>query len=87
MTAENFESVLAGLRQRQPFRVFTVELHGGRRFEVDHPGALVVRDGVAVFLSLGGMPIWFDHASVNQIIGAAASTQLDEQGETNDQPG
>jgi hypothetical protein len=54
---------------------------------VDHPGALVVRDGVAVFLSLGGMPIWFDHASVNQIIGAAASTQLDEQGETNDQPG
>jgi hypothetical protein len=80
MTADNFGSVLEGLRQLQPFRVFTVELHGGRRFEVDHPGALVVRDGVAVFLAPGGVPIWFDHESVTQIIGAPASTQLDEGG-------
>ena len=80
MTADNFVSMLEGLRQIQPFRVFTVELHGGRRFEVDHPGALVVRDGVAVFLAPGGVPIWFDHESVNQIIGAPANTQLDERG-------
>ncbi len=80
MTAGNFTSLLEGLRQRQPFRVFTVELHGGRRFEVDHPGALVVRDGVAVFLAPGGVPIWFDHESVNQIVGAPASTQLDDRG-------
>ena len=53
MTADNFDSVLAGLRQRQPFRVFTVELHGGERFEGDHPGALVVRDGVAVTWGAG----------------------------------
>lgn len=79
MTADNFASILDGLRQLQPFRVFTVELHGGRRFEVDHPGALVVRDGVAVFLAPGGVPIWFDHESVNQIIGAPAGTQLDER--------
>ena len=69
MTAESFEQVLDGLRQLQPFRVFTVELHGGRRFEVDHPGALVVRDGVAVFLAPGGIPIWFDRESVTQIVG------------------
>ena len=74
MTADNFTSVLEGLRQVQPFRVFTVELHGGQRFEVDHPGALVVRDGVAVFLAPGGVPIWFDRENVNQIIGAPAST-------------
>lgn len=80
MTAENFTTTLEGLRKLQPFRVFTVELHGGRRFEVDHPGALVVRDGVAVFLAPGGVPIWFDHESVNQIIGASASTQLDDHG-------
>jgi hypothetical protein len=80
MTAENFASTLEGLRQRQPFRVFAVELHGGRRFEVDHLTALVVRDGVAVFLAPGGVPIWFDHDSVNQIIGAPAGTQLDERG-------
>ena len=79
MTADNFANVLEGLRQLQPFRVFTVELHGGRRFEVDHPGALVVRDGVAVFLAPGGVPIWFDHESVNQIIGAPADSQLDER--------
>ena len=52
----------------KPFRAFTVELNGGRRFEIDHL-ALVIRDGVAVFLAPGGMPIWFDHDSVNQIIG------------------
>ncbi len=80
MTADNFTSVLEGLRQLQPFRVFTVELNGGRRFEVDHPGALVVRDGVAVFLAPGGVPIWFDHESVNQIIAAPANTQLDQRG-------
>lgn len=76
MTAENFDHVLDALRQHQPFRVFTVELHGGQRFEVDHPRALVVRDGVAVFLAPGGIPIWFDHDSVNQIIGAMGNTPL-----------
>jgi hypothetical protein len=81
MTAENFNNILEGLRQHQPFQVFTVERHGGRRFEVDHAGALVVRDGVAVFLAPGGVPIWFDHENVNQIIGAPASTQLDERSE------
>jgi hypothetical protein len=73
MRAESFDQVLDGLRRNQPFHIFTVELHGGRRFEVDHPGALVVRDGAAVFLAPGGTPIWFDHESVTQIIGAPAS--------------
>ena len=76
MTAENFEQVLAGLRQLQPFHVFTVELHGGRQFEVDHPGAMVVRDGVAVFLAPGGIPIWFDHESVVRIVGARAAEEV-----------
>jgi len=74
MTAEDFEQHLTVLSDRQPFRVFTVELHGGKRFEVDHPRAMVVRDGVAVFLAPGGVPIWFDHESVNQIVGAPANT-------------
>jgi hypothetical protein len=72
MTAENFDQLLAALTTKTPFTVFTVELHGGRRFEVDHPRAMVVRDGVAVFIAPGGIPIWFDHESVNQIIGAGA---------------
>lgn len=76
VTSENFDHVLTALREHSPFRVFTVELNGGKRFEVDHPGALVVRDGVAVFIAPGGVPIWFDHESVNQIIAAPANTSV-----------
>lgn len=76
MTADSFDAVLRQLQGISPFQVFTVELNGGRRFEVDSPFALVVRDGVAVFLAPGGIPIWFDHESVNQIIGATANTDL-----------
>jgi hypothetical protein len=73
MTAENFDRVFEALRQRKPFQVFTVELVEGHRFEVDHPTAMVIRDGVAVFLAPGGSPIWFDHLSVSQIEGAPAN--------------
>ena len=40
MTAENFDNVLEGLKQVQPFRIFTVELHGGRRFALHHAGRI-----------------------------------------------
>lgn len=73
MTAEHFDGLLEALVQRQPFQVFTVELRGGKRFEVDHPRAIVVRDGVAVFMAPGGIPVWFDHDSFNRVDGAAAS--------------
>ena len=53
MTSENFDTVLNSLREFRPYRVFTVELNGGMQFKVDLPGALVVRDGVAVFLAPG----------------------------------
>jgi len=68
MTAENFDQLLNALAGRNPFQPFTVELVGGRRFEVDHARALVNRDGVAVFLAPGGTPIWFDHDSVTAIV-------------------
>jgi hypothetical protein len=76
MTAENFQQILESMMSRSPFQVFTIELHGGRRFEIDHPRATVVRDGVAVFIAPGGVPVWFDHDSVNQIIAAPANTSL-----------
>jgi hypothetical protein len=74
MTVENFDNILRVLQLRNPFQVFTVELHGGERFEIDHANALVVRDGVAVFVAPGGIPHLFDHDSVNQIIGAGTSS-------------
>ena len=72
MTAEHFGQLFDALRERSPFHPFTVELTGVNRFEVDHPQAMVVRDGVAVFLRPGGVPVWFDHESVTQIVGDIA---------------
>ena len=74
MTAEHFEQLFEALNARSPSQPFTVEFVGGDRFEVDHPRAMVVRDGVAVFLKPGGGPVWFDHESVTQIAGDIADT-------------
>ena len=68
MTAENFDKLLGTLQKSTPFRVFTVVLDGGQRFEVDHANALVFRDGMAVFVAPGGVPHIFDYQSVNQVI-------------------
>ncbi len=76
MTADHFETILQVLRPRRPFRVFTVELNGGRQLEVDYHDALRVRDGIAVFFAPGGAPILFDHESVNRVIDALASADL-----------
>jgi hypothetical protein len=69
MEAGNFDNALMALQRRTPYRPFTVVLVNGDRFEVDHPGALVIRDGVAVFIGPGGVPVIFDHEGVNQFIG------------------
>ncbi len=76
MTAENFDQILRAFMAVSPYQVLTVELNGGKRFEVDYPGALSFRDGVAVFLAPGGVPVLFDHESVNNIIAARANTSL-----------
>ena len=72
MTSEHFDQLLVALTDRQNFHPFTVELVGGHQLEVDHPAAMVIRDGVAVYLKPGGIPVWFDHDSVTQIIGDIA---------------
>jgi hypothetical protein len=69
MEAANFDETLAAFRRRTPFRSFTVALVNGDRFEVDHPNALVVRDGVAVYIGAGGIPVIFDHEGVSEVIG------------------
>lgn len=68
MTPENFDQTLAAFQQRAPFRPFTVVLSSGTRFEVDHPNALVTRDGVAVFIAPGGAPRIFDHEGVEHFV-------------------
>jgi hypothetical protein len=51
-----FDETLAAFRKRAPFRPFTVALVNGDRLEVDHADALVVRDGVAIFVAAGRQP-------------------------------
>jgi hypothetical protein len=64
-----FRPTLSAFKRRSPFRPFTVALVNGDHFEVDQREALVVRDGVAVFIGLGGVPVLFDHEGVNQFVG------------------
>ena len=74
MTIEHFEKVLLAMIRRRPFKPFTVELHGGERFEIDHPEATVLRQGVAIFMAPGPVPIYFDHDSVIKMIDSPASS-------------
>ena len=69
MTREDFERVLKACHQRTPFRTFSVEFVSGERIAVDHPEALILRGGVAVYLSSDGVPTLFDHESVSEVVG------------------
>ena len=69
MEVDNFDRSLNAFKSRNPFRPFTVVLVNEDRFEVDHPEALVVRDGVAFYIAPGGIPVIFDHEGANQFIG------------------
>ncbi len=72
MTPDNFEATLQTFQSRIPYQPFTVVLISGRQFEIDHPGALVHRDGVAIFVGPGGVPVIFDHQGVEHFIGDLA---------------
>jgi hypothetical protein len=69
MQPNNFDQTLIAFMKRRPFQPFTVALVHGDRFEVDSPNALVVRDGVAIYVAAGGVPVIFDHEGVSQFIG------------------
>ena len=69
MEAANFDQTLGAFRSRRPFQPFTVVLVNGDRFEVDHPDAFWMRDGLAVYIAPGGVPVIFDHEGVSQFIG------------------
>ena len=70
MEKENFEKLLRALSHRKPFRSYTVEFVNGEKIDVDLPEALIVRAGVAVYLSADGTPAWFDHLGVSRVVGA-----------------
>ena len=69
MDRETFNGTIRAFKHRAPFRPFTVAMVNGDRLDVDHPDALAVRDGLALFAAPGNVPVIFDHEGVSQVIG------------------
>jgi hypothetical protein len=44
----------------------------GDRLEVDFPNAIAFREGTALYIAPGRIPVWFDHEGVSQVIGDLA---------------
>ncbi len=72
MTADHFNQLLKERLLRDPFQVFAIEMRGGRQIEIDRPFATVLRDGVAIHLGPGGIPVEIDYDQVNRIIDTTA---------------
>lgn len=77
MDRDVFTGTIQAFKRRNPFRPFTVVTVSGSRQEVDYADAIVVRDGVAIFAAPGGIPIIFDHESVDQVIGDLSSRDVE----------
>lgn len=77
MDRETFDGTMRTFKHRTPFRPFTVSLVNGERLEVDHPNALAVRDGVALFVGPGGIPAVFDYEGVAQVVGDLANRPVE----------
>ena len=67
MDATLFTETVKRLRGRRPFRPFTLRLNDGSYFEVDAPDVLAVRDGIAVGIAPGKIPVRFDHDGVTKV--------------------
>jgi hypothetical protein len=67
-----FDNSLRTLTQRRPFHPFTIAMVNGDRLEVDFPNAIAFRDGTALFIAPGHIPVLFDHEGVSQVIGELA---------------
>jgi hypothetical protein len=72
MNRETFDNTLQLLTQRRPFRPFTVAMVNGDRLEVDFANSIAFRDGTALYIAPGRVPVWFGHEGVSQVIGDLA---------------
>lgn len=77
MDRATFNATLRAFRDRTPFRPFTVVTVSGQRHEVDHPEALALRGGIALFAGPGDIPVIFDHESVDEVVGDLAGNPVE----------
>jgi hypothetical protein len=69
MDREIFTETIRAFKHRTPYQPFTVVTVGGNRYEVDFPEALAVRDGLAIYVGPGHVPVFFDHEGVSEVVG------------------
>ncbi len=69
MDRETFTETIRAFRNRQPFKPFTVVTVSGNRYEVDYPDALAEREGLAIFVGPGRVPVFFDNEGISEVIG------------------
>lgn len=69
MDRETFTETIRALRNRVPFRPFTVALVNGDRYVVDRPEVLALGQGIVILVAPGDVPVFFDHEGVSQVIG------------------
>ncbi len=77
MDRETFTETIRAFRNRTPFRPFTVVTVSGNCYEVDYPDALAVREGLAIFVGPGRVPVFFDYEGVSEVIGDLASRDVE----------
>lgn len=75
MERDTFTASILANKRRVPFQPFTVVTISGGRYEVDHPEAIVVRDGLALYAAPGGIPVIFDYQGVSEVIGDLAGRE------------
>ena len=76
MDRNGFDETIRAFQKRTPYRPFTIVTMSGDRHEIDFGNAIVVREGMAVFVAPGGIPVIFDHESVDQIVGDLARNEM-----------
>ncbi len=77
MDRETFDATIRTFKHQSPFRPFTLSLVNGERLEVDHPDALAVRDGLALFIGPGRIPSILDHEGVARVVGDLANNAME----------
>lgn len=68
MDSESFEVTLKTMSKRMPFQPFAVELTSGSRISIEHPEAMIIIDGTAVYMSPKKELSIFDSDGVTRIV-------------------
>ena len=67
MPLQNLDQAIKDFTKRKPFQTFFVELKSGRIIQVDHPEAMIARNGQAAWIGTGGDIAIFDADGVARV--------------------